>query len=80
MEKTVKNCSICNQIGQNRCPEHVVVDHFDQKFHEWMSSDQVIEWSFNEYSTQCTQYRGTFTQNELADYFYNEYYKLDYNN
>ena len=80
MEKTVKNCSICNQIGQNRCPEHVVVDHFDQKFHEWVESDNVVRCNDGNYITQCSQYTWIFTQDELADYFYKEYYKLDYNN
>ena len=80
MEKTVKNCTICDQVGQNRCPEHVVVNHFDQKFHEWISSNNVIKLGIDQYTTQCSQYVWIMTRKELADYFYKEYYKLDYNN
>ncbi len=80
MEKTVSNCTKCNQIGQERCPEHVVVDHFSQKFWEFEHSDNVIRLGFNEYTTQCSQYVWVMTFEELADYFYKEYYKLDYNN
>lgn len=78
MEKTVNNCTICDQIGQSRCPEHVVVDHFDQKLYEWMSSDNVIKLDYDQYTTQCSQYVWIMTQNELACYFYKEYYRLDY--
>jgi len=78
MEKTVKNCTICDQIGQSRCPEHVVVDHFEQKFYEWMSSDNVIKLDSDQYTTQCTQYTWKMTKNELASYFYKEYYRLDF--
>lgn len=78
MEKTVENCTICDQIGQSRCPEHVSVSHFDQKFYEFEHSDNVIKLDFNQYTTQCTQYTWIMTFEELACYFYKEYYHLDY--
>jgi len=78
MEKTVNNCTICNQIGQNRCPQHVVVDHFEQKFHEFIYSDNVVGHKFDVYTTQCSQYTWKMTYNELASYFYKEYYRVDY--
>jgi hypothetical protein len=78
MEKTVKNCTICNQVGQSRCPEHTIVDHFEQKFYEFEHSDNVIKLDSDQYTTQCTQYTWKMTKNELASYFYKEYYRLDF--
>jgi len=78
MENTVKNCTICNQIGQERCPEHVNTDHFEQKFYEWVGSDNVIEIRYGVYVEQSGLYQKEYSQNELASFFYKEYYKSDY--
>ena len=78
MKKTVKNCTTCNQIGQERCPEHVNTDHFSKKLWEFEHSDNVIKLDFNCYTTQCSQYNKKMTFEELACYFYKEYYHLDY--
>ncbi len=43
-----------------------------------MSSDNVIKLDSDQYTTQCTQYTWKMTQNELASYFYKEYYRLDF--
>lgn len=78
MEKTVNNCTICDRIGQSRCPEHTIVDHFEQKLYEWMSSDNVIEIRNGVYVEQSGLYQKEYSQNELACFFYKEYYKSDY--
>ena len=44
---------------------------------DWMLSDNEHCHSYNNYTTQCSQYRKIFTESELSDYFYKEYYKVD---
>jgi intracellular sulfur oxidation DsrE/DsrF family protein len=43
------------------------------RFLDWLESDNVVKSGENEYKTQCTQYKKVFDYDELLEYFINEY-------
>lgn len=42
-------------------------------FEEWKNSDNVVKTGPDEYRTQCSQYRPSFSLEELKEYFRKEY-------
>ena len=50
---------------------------FKKELQEWIDSDNVVKFDVDQYGTQCTQYRKTFTLQELTEYFYKEYYSTE---
>ncbi|HEY6143693.1 MAG TPA: hypothetical protein VIV55_09815 [Flavobacterium sp.] len=45
-----------------------------ERFDEWLNSDNVFKSGEDEYKTQCTQYKKSFSYDELLEYFLKEYF------